>query len=127
MTGHALEPFSTADILANGRLISFHLSWNWNQDLAREAIRESHPDLADIVEELLPFSSEFLSALVTVIDDDDLKEWNQYSEQTLSERYNNARDHVTNASPPLDPEIEEWQKKIRAKAGLKINSAFESL
>lgn len=76
MTGDALEPFKTEDILANGRLISFHLSWNWNQDLAREAIRQSHPDLADIVEELIPFSSEFLSALVTVVDDDDLMEWN---------------------------------------------------
>jgi hypothetical protein len=33
-----------------------------------------------LVEELVPFSSEFLSALVTVVDDDDLKEWGQYSE-----------------------------------------------
>jgi hypothetical protein len=28
-----------------------------------------------MVEELVPFSSEFLSTLVTVVDDDDLKEW----------------------------------------------------
>jgi len=30
MTGDKLEPFTRADVLAFGRLISFHLSWNWN-------------------------------------------------------------------------------------------------
>ena len=43
--------------------------------MAREAIRQSHPDLSDLTEELIPFATEFLSALVTVVDDDDLKEW----------------------------------------------------
>jgi penicillin amidase len=80
MSGDKLEPFTMADIISIARLISFHLSWNWNQDLEREALRQNHPDIADLVEELVPFSSEFLSALVTVVDDDDLKEWGQYSE-----------------------------------------------
>lgn len=30
MAGEKLEPFTAADVLAQGRLISFHLSWNWN-------------------------------------------------------------------------------------------------
>ena len=30
MTGDILEPFTTVDFLAHGRLMSFHLSWNWN-------------------------------------------------------------------------------------------------
>jgi penicillin amidase len=30
MSGDKLEPFTMTDILSNGRLISFHLSWNWN-------------------------------------------------------------------------------------------------
>lgn len=56
-------------------------------DLAREAVRESHPDLADMVEELIPFATEYLANLVTTVDDEDLKAWGQYSEQTLQEKY----------------------------------------
>jgi hypothetical protein len=123
MSGDKLEPFTAADVLAQGRLISFHLSWNWNQDLAREALRESHPDIADLVEELIPFTTEFLSALVTVVDDEDLKKWNQYSDKTLQERYSAARDVVTKASAPLHPEIVQWQDSIRQKANVRMDDA----
>ena len=30
MSGDKLEPFTVADVLNQGRLMSFHLSWNWN-------------------------------------------------------------------------------------------------
>jgi penicillin G amidase len=62
MTGEKLEPFTPADIFGFGRLISFHLSWNWNQDLSRESLRQGHPDIADIAEELIPFHADFLHA-----------------------------------------------------------------
>ena len=87
-------------------------------DMAREAIRESHPDLADIVEELVPFSTEFLSTVVTSIDDEDLKQWGQYSEETLQERYNKARETIKRANAPLDPEIIQWQDSLRARRDL---------
>ena len=105
MSGEKLEPFELADLIAQARLISFHLSWNWNMDIAREAIRESHPDLADIVEELVPFTTEYLSTLVTSVDDEDLKQWGQFSEETLQERYHKAKDTLQRANAPIDPEI----------------------
>jgi penicillin amidase len=117
--GMSREHFSREDVLVQGRIISFHLSWNWNYDLAREAIREGHPDLADMVEELIPFSTEFLAKLVTSVDDDDLKLWGQYSDETLQERYTKAKETMSRASPPLDPEISKWQDSIRARAELK--------
>lgn len=88
--------------------------------MAREAIRQSHPDLADLTEELIPFATEFLSALVTVVDDDDLKEWGQYSELTLQQRFESSREQANKANAPLDLEIAEWQNKIRQKAATKI-------
>jgi len=118
MSGDKLEHFCLADLVAQANLISFHLSWNWNMDMAREAIRESHPDLADIVEELVPFSTEFLSTVVTSIDDEDLKQWGQYSEETLQERYNKARETIKRANAPLDPEIIQWQDSLRARRDL---------
>jgi hypothetical protein len=39
----------------------------------REAIRRTHPDLDDIVEELLPFTASNMESLTTVVDDEDLK------------------------------------------------------
>ena len=53
-----------------------------------EALRQKHPDLAQLAEELNPFMGEdFVDELVTIIDDDDLKRNGQYSEKTLTERY----------------------------------------
>lgn len=124
MTGDKLQPFTSSDVLAVGRLISFHLSWNWNQDMAREAIRESHPDLADLVEELIPFSTEFLSVLTTSIDEKDLIEWGQHTSSTLQERYNQARSTIERANAPLDPEIIQWQESIRAKAELRMSKSL---
>jgi hypothetical protein len=32
-----------------------------------------HPDLAELVEELIPFNSKFMHELVTILDEGDLK------------------------------------------------------
>ena len=34
-----------------------------------------HPDLAEMVEEIAPFTNEFIDNMVTIVDDDDLKAW----------------------------------------------------
>ena len=39
MTYEVQKPFTIADVLAYGRLISFQLTWNWNHDMQREALR----------------------------------------------------------------------------------------
>lgn len=92
--------------------------------MAREAIRESHPDLADLVEELIPFSTEFLSVLTTSIDEKDLIEWGQHTSSTLQERYTQARSTIERANAPLDPEIIHWQESIRAKADLRMSKSL---
>ena len=66
-------------------------------DMGREALRQKHPDLADFVEELNPFTSDNFKDLVTIIDDDDLRAIGQYSEKTLLERYYENIDNVKEA------------------------------
>jgi hypothetical protein len=61
-----------------------------------------HPDLAELVEELVPFNSNFMQNLVTILDEDDLKAQKQWSETTLHQRYTAAQDKIKAASPPLD-------------------------
>ena len=53
------------------------------------------------MEDLAPFTSDFLNKIVTVVDDEDLKAAGQYSEESLLDRYRSAKDHIKAASPPL--------------------------
>lgn len=92
--------------------------------MAREAIRESHPDLADMVNELVPFETDFLSILTPSIDETDLHEWGQYNYKTLQERYNHANETIARAHAQLDPEIAHWQASIRAKATLRMSTSL---
>jgi len=58
------------------KLVNFHLSANWNQDLLREIIGElENGELKDLVEEMIPFTHEHSFNLTsTILNDDDLKE-----------------------------------------------------
>lgn len=40
--------------------------------------------------------------LNTIIDDEDLRKMGQYSEKTLTERYQELKDKIKAASPPLE-------------------------
>jgi hypothetical protein len=95
------------------RLISFHLSWNWNMDIGRESLRQNHPDLAEIAEEIIPFTASFLATVVTTVDEEDLKVWGQYVNTTLQERYDQAKEVIARAAAPIDPEILDWQQKVK--------------
>ena len=56
------------------RLINFHLSYNWSQDLLRDIFANlENGELRDLVEEIVPFSKEFSHNLTTVLDDEDMK------------------------------------------------------
>jgi hypothetical protein len=44
-------------------------------------------DLKDIVDEIVPFSNEFSHNMVTILDDDDMKQQGLYSDETLMSRY----------------------------------------
>ena len=67
------RPWNPADNIAIFKLLSFHLSWNWMNDLSRESFRQRHPDLEEFVEEINPFYAGNLHTLVTVLEDEDLK------------------------------------------------------
>ena len=103
ITPDSFEPYDLKDILQIG------LVTNWDEgtfqissDLLKESLRRSDPDLARLVEDLIPFTSEVTDKLVTTVDDNDLRQWGQFSEQTLIERYKQQMDHVMRAQPKYD-------------------------
>ena len=70
------------------RLINFHLSYNWSQDLLRDIFSNlENGELKDLVEELVPFNSEFAFNFKSVLDEDDMKQDNLLFE---SEDINNS-------------------------------------
>ena len=83
-------------------MISLHLTWNWSADLQREALREVHPDLEALMEEIMPYASDYLFDMVPIVDDDDLKEWGQYSEESLVEKYRKSAERVKKATPKIN-------------------------
>lgn len=109
ITKESYDPWTPVDSLLMVRFISFQLTWNWFADLQREAMRQSHPDLAALLEEIMPFTTDHLEDMVPIIDDDDLKRNNMYSEELLVDKYRKAADRVREASPPL-PETHTAQE-----------------
>jgi len=73
-------------------------------DLGREALRQKHPDLADLVDEINPYKSTEFIDMVTILDDDDLRQAGQYDEETLIEKYQSSLDRVKSAQPKLSPD-----------------------
>lgn len=67
------------------KLLNFHLSWNWGQDLLRDVLEKE--GLSDMVEEIFPFTAEYAHNLVTIMDAEDLKGTALWSDETLIERY----------------------------------------
>ena len=51
-----------------------------------QAFKDKDEDLGELVEDLLAFTSDRLSDLVTAVDEDDLKEWGHYSEERLVDK-----------------------------------------
>ena len=109
ITKDSFEPWTPIDCLLMVRLINFTLTWNWASDLQREAARQQHPDLDAIVEELMPFTSDFMVDSIPVVDDDDLQKYGLYSEESLVERYRAAIEHVKSAQPPKQPKKNEQE------------------
>ena len=79
----SFEPWTPVDSMLMVRFISFHLTWNWAADLQREAMRQAHPDLEALLQEIMPFTTDKLEDVVPIIDDDDLKKNGMYSEELL--------------------------------------------
>lgn len=95
------EPWTPQDCMITMRLMSFHMTWNWGLDLSREAMRQNHPLLAELVDEIMPFTSDMLVDQISIVDDDDLKQWGQYSEESLVEKYRKASKTIDEAGIPI--------------------------
>ena len=54
-------------------LMSFNLSWNWPNDILRESLRQKHPDLENLAEQIAPFAQDMLAETLTIVDEEDLK------------------------------------------------------
>ena len=63
--------------------------------------------------------------MVTIVDDEDLRAHNQYSERTLIERYEEGMDTLRRASPPLPDDIPSVT--MRADGGAKADTVSNRL
>lgn len=69
-----MEKWTPVDTLAIMKMINFHLSYNWSQDLLRGIFENLEGgELKDLVEEIVPFHAEFSHNLKPILDDDDMK------------------------------------------------------
>ena len=80
-----VRPWTPLDSVSIVKLLNFHLSWNWNQDMMRQLL--SKIGLEDMVEEIYPFTADYSHNLVTIINDEDIKGTKFWHDETLSERY----------------------------------------
>ena len=95
------EPYTIVDALAIMRLLAVYTSLSWPFDIVREQIRH-YPELTDLTDEILPFRTDLVYNNMTIVDDESLKYFDQYSEKTTLERWFEASDHIEKARPPLD-------------------------
>lgn len=94
-----VEPWSPVDSLANMALVSFSLTWDWAQDFQREVHKVMHPELADLAEELTPYSKNYLHNVVTILDEEDVRQMGKWSETPLSDRFFENLEHLKSAEP----------------------------
>ena len=83
------NPWTPEDSICILKLLNFHLSWNWGQDLLREVLESS--GLEDMVEEIFPFTAEFSHNLVTIMDAEDIKGTRFWSDESLVDKYYKSR------------------------------------
>ena len=95
--------WTPSDSLLVLRLFNLQVTWNWGSDLQREAARQSHPEIAELLDDLMPITSDRLFEMIPTVDDDDLKRAGQFSDSPLVERYRAKADEIKKASPPLTP------------------------
>ena len=104
------------DTLSIMKLINFHLSYNWSQDLLR-GIFESLEDgeLKDLVDEIVPFSQEFSHNLKPILDDDDMKKHGLFSNEPLLDRYKKKTPIDRRTEEEIQAELDALEE-VRKKA-----------
>ena len=71
-------------------------------------MEDLHEELEDIIDDILVIPADKFNHFVSTIDESDLKQWNQYSDETISSRYKKAKKDKTKSSHK--EEIKEKRK-----------------
>jgi acyl-homoserine lactone acylase PvdQ len=87
MLGITVDQWHPIDSLAILKSLNFHLTFNWQEDLHRSLVAQFHPDMEELIDEMLPYSANNAYDLVTILDDSDVRFMGQWSDETLFERY----------------------------------------
>lgn len=90
----------------------------------RDHVASLHEDLKDMVEEILPFTSEFTYNLITIMDDEDTQAVGMYSDDSILDKYHESQGKKVVKKPkqekpervrPLTKAEEEAQPKPQRK------------
>ena len=88
------------DSLTLIKLVNFHLSFNWSQDLLRDIFGNlENGELEDLVEDLVPFNIDHSHDLLSVLNDDDMKAAGLWSDESLIEKYRKTPKEVKAKAP----------------------------
>lgn len=108
-----MDEWTVEDVLSIAKVMTFNLTWNWNQELARDIFSELDDEIKDMIEELAPFTAEYSHNLVTIIDEEDLPE-HEKSDVTIQQRYNEYKAMlaagISPVKAPETPAVEEEEK-----------------
>ncbi len=116
LLGLKYEKWTPIDSLANIVLINFSLTWDWAQDFMREVNKMESEELANLADELTPYTKNYLNNMVTVLDDSDVKRLGKWSDKPLSEVFLESIDHLKSAEPKRD-----WNIKSSSNDNKKVN------
>ena len=89
-------------------------------------MEDLHEELAEIVDEILVLTAEDFNHFVSTVDDADLKQWEQFSEETLSSRYKQAKkDKTKSADKKQAIEIRELESSSKGGDSLGQESLLD--
>lgn len=70
----------------------------------------------------MPFTSDNLKDMAPIVDDDDLRQWGQFSDESLVDKYRKNAEKVKRASPPID----HGQKAVSKRLADHYTSLFKA-
>ena len=87
------QHWTPVDTVCMFKLLTFFHSLNWGQDLMRDVLENNLSLDSDLVEQLIPFTSEYSHNLVTIFDENDLKDSSYWSSaEDLLSQYKKTKD-----------------------------------
>lgn len=115
---HAVEPWTPVDSLALMRIMNFHLSMNWSQDLLREIYADLEGgELAEMAAELAPYTAEHMfTPDRSTLDDEDMKSAGLWSAETLLARHKQKKPFDWRSDEEIAAEEAAEKAKLQTEA-----------